>query len=139
MDIRFHFLQKISLSNRTALKDFITGIFKKENCPADSLDIIFCSDDYLLEINRTHLQHDYYTDIISFNLAPKGTPVTGELYISADRVKDNASTLDVTVSNELHRVIFHGILHFCGYKDKSTKDQKQMREKEDHYLRKYFS
>ena len=127
------------MANRTGLKEYIAGIFKKEKVSADSLDIIFCSDEYLLEINKTHLQHDYYTDIITFNLAPKASPVTGELYISTDRVIDNAKTLGVTKTSELHRVIFHGILHLCGYKDKSVKDQKQIREKEDYYLGRFFT
>jgi len=102
-----------------------------------SLTYIFCSDDYLLNINRQFLQHNYYTDIISFNLGQRNGPVEGEIYISLDRVKDNARQLHQTYQQELHRVIFHGALHLCGYKDKSVKDIALMRKMEDHYLQRY--
>lgn len=104
-----------------------------------SLTYIFCSDEYLLGINRQFLRHDYYTDIISFNLAAKKAPVEGEIYISLDRVKDNARQLKLPFKQELHRVIFHGALHLCGYKDKLRKDITLMRKMEDFYLKKYFS
>lgn len=99
---------------------------------------IFCSDDYLLEINRQHLQHDYYTDIITFGLSDPGQPIQAEVYISIDRVRDNARQLNYSIKEELHRVVFHGALHLCGYKDKRAKDQRIMRKMEDKYLRLYF-
>ena len=102
------------------------------------MSYIFCSDDYLLGINQQFLKHNYYTDIISFNLAPVGAPVEGEIYISLDRVKENASGLDESYTTELHRVIFHGVLHFCGYKDKLADDVRLMRKKEEQYIRAYF-
>jgi rRNA maturation RNase YbeY len=93
-----------------------------------------------LEINRNHLQHDYYTDIITFDLTPpKKQSKDAELYISIDRIRENAKAYQTTVQHELHRVIFHGVLHLCGYKDKSKSDQVNMRQKENDYLNLYFN
>jgi rRNA maturation RNase YbeY len=137
--VHFHFLKgNNSLSDRTRLKFFIVSLFKKEGKILDDIHYIFCSDAYLLEINRQHLQHDYYTDIISFGLSRPGEPVNAEIYISIDRVKDNAKQFKVTFKEELHRVIFHGALHLSGYKDKNPKDQEVMREMEEKYLNLYF-
>jgi probable rRNA maturation factor len=140
MVIRFFFLQQnISLTKRTALKQFIHTIFSKEKKRLGGLTYIFCSDEYLLEINKTHLQHDYYTDIITFDLSELPGIITGEIYISTDRVRDNAATLGTSIKEEFHRVIFHGALHLCGYNDKNTKQVKAMRAAEDKYLGVYFS
>jgi probable rRNA maturation factor len=136
--ISFFYETPVSLSDRTALKAFIKGMFKKEKKAVANLNYIFCSDERLLEINRQFLQHDYYTDIITFELSVPGSPVEGEIYISIDRVKDNALQHGTSLKRELHRVIFHGVLHLCGYKDKSTAQEKEMRAKEDHYLNRYF-
>jgi len=137
--VQFHFLQESSLpKERRRLKAFIESIFKKEKTALKSVSYIFCSDDYLLGINQQFLKHNYYTDIISFNLAPGGAPVEGEIYISLDRVKENASGLNESYITELHRVIFHGVLHFCGYKDKLADDVRLMRKKEEQYIRAYF-
>jgi rRNA maturation RNase YbeY len=136
--VQFHFLQPASLKNRQPLKAFLQSLFKKEGVKMDSLQYIFCSDKYLLEINKQYLKHDYYTDIITFNLSDKPIPVNGEIYISIDRVKDNAQNFNTSFKQELHRVIFHGALHLCGYKDKTAKEEELMREKEDHYIRLYF-
>ena len=115
-------------------------MFELEGKEVESLQYIFCSDEHLLQMNRDFLQHDYYTDIITFDLSPaKNDPTSGELYISVDRVKDNAINFDSSFERELHRVVFHGVLHLIGYKDKSEKDQKLMRKKEDQYLNIYFS
>ena len=139
MTIQFFFLQKnISLTNRTSLKTFINSIFKMERRKLESLTYIFCSDEYLLEINKAHLKHNYYTDIITFDFSYTENAITGEIYISTDRVRDNASNLDVSIKEELHRVIFHGALHLCGYKDNTTKDAKDMRAAEDRCLNNYF-
>ena len=121
----------------TLAVQFITGIFKKEKVKLDSLSIIFCSDSFVLDLNRKFLQHDYYTDILGFPLSAPDKPLQAEIYISLDRVKENAISLDVSFRQELHRVIFHGILHFCGYKDKSAKQIKEIRSLEDRYLKKY--
>jgi probable rRNA maturation factor len=137
--IQFHYLRKgFGFSNRTECKQFLLQLFKKEKHPLASLRYIFCSDDYLLSINQDHLQHDYYTDIITFGLTPPGEPIEAEIYISIDRVKDNAQNLAESFTRELHRVIFHGALHLCGYRDKSQKEEKVMRQMEDHYLEAYF-
>ncbi|PZR29493.1 MAG: rRNA maturation RNase YbeY [Citrobacter freundii] len=136
--VSFFYETSVSLKNRTALKSFIQSIFRSEKKKLISLNYIFCSDKRILEINRQFLQHDYYTDIITFELSPPGTPVEGEIYISTDRVKDNAQTHDSSFTRELHRVIFHGVLHLCGYKDKTPKEEKAMRDKEDYYLKRYF-
>jgi len=102
------------------------------------VNIIFCDDKFLLTLNVQFLHHDYYTDILSFPLSAKGNPLIAEVYISTDRVKDNAKNLESSFREELHRVIFHGILHFCGYNDKSKPEIKKMRAAEDRYLISYF-
>ncbi len=138
-NIGFHYLIKgFSFGRRQACKDFIRQLFKREKTRLESLTYIFCDDHYLLEINRQYLQHDYFTDIISFDLSEPGAPVTGEIYISIDRVRDNARQHQESFQRELHRVIFHGALHLCGYKDKTPKEEKQMRAKEEEYLDRYF-
>ena len=139
MAVQFFFLQQnISIRNRAALKLFISKIFKQEKRKLQNLSYIFCSDEYLLQINKASLQHDYYTDIITFDLSDSPHQITGEIYISTDRVRDNAATLGVAIKEELHRVIFHGALHLCGYKDKSPKHAKEMRAAEERCLKGYF-
>jgi len=127
----------LTLTSKTELKAFIETLFKKEKTSLATINYIFCSDKYLLSINQQFLNHDYYTDIITFGLHDKGTPVVAEVYISTDRVKENAATHGVTYSNEMLRVLFHGALHLCGYKDKSKADTLTMRAKEDAYLKRY--
>lgn len=128
---------KSGLQSRTKLKKFIELIFKNEGRPLLSINYIFCTDKALLEINKQFLKHDFYTDIITFDLS-ESDEIAAEIYISVDRVRDNASLLGVSFKSELHRVIFHGALHLCGYSDK-TKDQKaEMRGKEDFYLLSYL-
>jgi len=127
------------LKQRNRLKSFLTSKVVSAKRPLGSLNIIFCSDEHLLGINRDYLQHDYYTDIITFDLSPSSkAPLEAELYISVDRVKENASTLGQPFYRELHRVVFHGLLHLLGYKDKLKKDQVLMREMEDRLLAEYF-
>lgn len=128
------------LPNRQKLKGFIATIFTKEGKrKLAGLNYIFCTDEYLLQVNRDFLQHDYYTDIITFDLSDTPKQVSGEIYISVDRVKDNALAQQVSFTQELHRVIFHGALHLCGYKDKKPAEVKAMRSAEDKYLDLYFS
>lgn len=132
--ITFHLLVKeFRIPNRRLLKKAIIDLFSKENKELESLSIILCSDDYLLGINKEYLKHDYYTDIITFDLSA-GNETIGEIYISADRIKENASRFKVPISTELSRVIFHGCLHLCGYKDKTAQQKTVMREKENYYL-----
>jgi probable rRNA maturation factor len=123
------------LQNKTALKKLLADLFQKEGKRLEGLSIVFCSDDYLLSMNRQFLQHDYYTDILTFDVSEPGGPVSGELYISVDRVRDNAHGLGVSAVEEMRRVIIHGSLHLCGYKDKLKKQQLLMRQKEERYLR----
>ncbi|WP_207511254.1 rRNA maturation RNase YbeY [Longitalea luteola] len=137
--VQFHFLLAVSFSHRSLVKEVVRDIFKKEKTKLEQLRYIFCSDEYLLEINKQHLQHNYYTDIITFDLSENDNAVIGEVYISVDRVKDNARTYKVPFKHELLRVIFHGALHLCGYKDKTKKEEDLMRKAEDKYLHYYLS
>ena len=132
--IQFNFLEPVSLKDRTRLKQFLVSLFKKEGKKLGELQYIFCSDDYLLDINRQYLNHDFYTDIITFDLSQKGQSINAEIYISVDRVKDNAQEYNSSLKKELHRVIFHGALHLCGYKDKTPAQEKEMRQMEEKYL-----
>ena len=127
-----------TFKDRTTLKAFIVQLFEKEHTALERLDYIFCTDEFLLELNITHLKHDTYTDIITFPLSEANTPVISDVYISIDRIKQNAASLRTSFTQELHRVIFHGALHLCGYKDKTQTDKKVMRDKEDFYLGSYF-
>ena len=141
-NITINFFQNdvsITLRNRQKLKKFIELIFSQEKKKLNSLTYVFCTDEYLLDINRRYLNHDYYTDIISFDLSDPGSPTQGEIYVSTERVKENASLNNSSFNQELHRVIFHGALHLTGINDKSPAEAKEMREKEDYYLQKYFS
>ena len=128
----------MTLGNRVALKAFIEKQMKKEGIIIECLQYVFCSDKYLLGINKQFLNHDYYTDIISFDLSETKGQLIGDIYISVDRVKENAKTVKTTQGNELLRVIFHGALHFCGYKDKKPADAKLMRSMEDKWISAYL-
>lgn len=134
----FYEKRGFTLENRTRLKRFIESLFRKEKRSLGSINYIFCSDQRLLEINRQYLQHDYYTDIITFDLS-SGSATQAEVYISIDRVRDNAKSLGNSFRSELHRVIFHGALHLCGYGDKSPREQVKMRVAEDRWLSIYFN
>jgi probable rRNA maturation factor len=139
MAVQFFFIDvAVSLNERRRLKQFIKEIFIERKRSLIKLSVIFCSDDYLLTINKNFLQHDYYTDIITFNLSNNPLVIDGEIYISLDRVKENAKSNTVTITNELHRIIFHGVLHLCGFKDKSKTDKLLMTQKEDATLHRYF-
>lgn len=117
---------------------WLEQVAKDEGVEVDSISIIFCSDEELLEMNKQYLDHDYYTDIITFDYSEEGY-ISGDLFISIDRIKDNVEHLKVDYSSELKRVCVHGVLHLCGYKDKSPSDEAQMREKEEYYLKKFVS
>lgn len=129
------------LKDKRRLSTFLDALvrqYRKEDGTV-SLTYIFCSDEYLLQMNQQFLEHDTYTDIITFDLTEPGQKLGGEIYISTDRVKENAGKFDVAYDNELHRVIFHGALHLCGFKDKSAADKKKMRQMEDKCLNDYFT
>lgn len=127
---------KIHLDNRTYLKNFISKIFNKENKKLESLNIIFCTDKAILDINRKYLKHDSYTDIITFDLS-ESSLIQAEIYISVDRVKENARNLSISFKSEIHRVIFHGVLHLCGNNDKTRREKEKMRKREDYFLKRF--
>jgi len=135
--IAFSFLKKCSLNHRNSLRVFIENRIKKEGLKTEELHIIFCSDNYLLNINKLYLKHAFLTDIITFNYAEKPGVISGDLFISIDRVKENARLFNTTIIKELHRVIFHGVLHLIGYNDKTDREKKEIRKKEDLWLSKY--
>jgi probable rRNA maturation factor len=137
--IHFYFLDRSpALNERTRLKLFVENLFTLEKKKLGNLSYIFCSDEHLLGINKDFLKHDFYTDVITFDLSSSITETEGEVYLSVDRIKDNSGQLGVSVKEELHRVIFHGALHLCGYKDKNKADKQQMRLAENKYLKQYF-
>jgi probable rRNA maturation factor len=136
--VRFHYadIPAVTVKGKAAIKDWVEAIFRKEGKGLSRLDYIFCSDTYLLDMNKQFLQHDYYTDIITFDLSDNKTALTvGEIYISVDRVKENAAIHEVSFGDELLRVMAHGALHLCGYGDKTKREITLMRSKEDQYLR----
>ena len=112
----------------------LTSLLIEEQKYLGTITVVFCSDEYLLEMNRRHLDHDYFTDIITFDYC-EGDLVSGDLFISVDRVLENSLKEQVGFLNELARVCVHGVLHLCGYSDKSSSERVVMRNREDHYLR----
>jgi rRNA maturation RNase YbeY len=124
--------------SKTTLKQNLKTLAKSEGKTLKDVSVVFTDDDYLLEVNKQYLNHDYYTDVITFDYSvfPE---VSGDIMISLDRVKDNAETLSVSFQEELNRVVYHGLLHLCGYKDKSAADEKLMRTKENYYLELFVS
>jgi probable rRNA maturation factor len=122
------------LKNKTAVRKWITDAITAEGYKLSDLNYIFCTDAYLLQINQQYLDHDTYTDIITFDNSDKEGVIAGDIFISIDRIRENADTYGVTEQQELHRVLIHGTLHLLGYKDKSSSDKKIMTQKEDFYL-----
>jgi rRNA maturation RNase YbeY len=131
---------KSSLKNKRKLSTFLQSLMRRQLQMVKTLDLIyvFCDDAYLLEINKEYLNHDTLTDIITFDLSENPKTLQAEIYISTERVQENAAKFGVSYEHELHRVIFHGALHLCGFKDKKPEDQKRMREEEDLCLHQYF-
>jgi metalloprotein, YbeY/UPF0054 family len=117
-----------------AIRQWITNSAAAEGFKTGNISIVFCSDAYLLEINQRYLSHDTFTDIVTFDNSEKEAVIAGDIFISIDRVRENAVKFAVSEQEELHRVIIHGVLHLCGYKDKTKKDKALMTEKEDFYL-----
>ncbi|WP_042722044.1 rRNA maturation RNase YbeY [Flavobacterium sp. B17] len=117
-------------------KAWLEDIILSEGKKLGEINYIFCDDEYLLKVNQDYLQHDYYTDIITFDYV-KGRTISGEIFVSLHRISDNASTLSKNYEEELRRVLAHGVLHLSGYKDKSEEEEQLMRSKEDFYLAKY--
>ncbi len=115
---------------------WLENLIHEENKKIGEINYIFCDDEYLLKINQDYLQHDYYTDVITFD-SVKGKTINGEIFVSLQRISDNASTLSKNYEQELRRVLAHGILHLCGYKDKTEEEIKEMRNKEEFYIHLY--
>lgn len=122
------------LKEKTKLKQWIKSITEKEKHKLGIINYIFCTDDELLAINLKHLNHNTLTDIITFDYT-EGKTINSDIFISIDRVTENAKKFKVTFENELHRVMIHGVLHLCGYKDKTKSDSELMRKKEDWALK----
>ena len=119
------------------MKAFVAKVFADEHVSIDCISYVFCSDTYLLKINRRFLSHESYTDIIAFPLSVPGQPISAEIYISTDRIQENAKEYGQTYQSELLRVMIHGVLHLCGYNDKTKLEQREMRAVENHYLNLY--
>lgn len=128
-----YFSQKprFKLKNPTKISSWIRKVIKREGKSLQSLNYIFCTDEYLREMNIQFLKHKTYTDIITFNYNPSKTEIEGEIYISIDRVRENAETFQTDFQTELNRVIIHGVLHLLGFNDKTKAEKTAMREKED--------
>ena len=122
------------LRQRTEIRAWLKTIAKKEKYSILELNYIFCSDEYLLQINKDFLDHDYYTDIITFDNSEVKGKIEGDIFVSIDRVRDNAKQQQTSLKDELHRVLAHGLLHLTGYKDKSKKERAGMHAKEDSSL-----
>lgn len=134
MAIRFHSEDtSFTPKQKGLLRQWIKHTIISENFEADEINVVFCSDEYLLRLNNQYLKHNTYTDIITFDYSDKQKR-SGDIFISIPRVKENSKDFKVVFEDELHRVIIHGILHLCGYKDKSSSDKLIMRQKEEKYL-----
>lgn len=128
--ITFNYENDFVLENEVVYKDWISKIISSEGFTEGEINYIFCDDEYLLNINIEYLNHDTYTDIISFDYTV-GNLVQGDIFISTERVSENALNYNVSFEEELKRVLSHGILHYCGFKDKTDEDVRIMRQKED--------
>ena len=126
------------LKHKKELRNYLQAIFKKEKIKLDTVNIIFCSDWYLLKLNQKYLNHNYYTDTITFQLSDSLDPIFGEAYLSIDRIKSNAQKLQVSYQNELIRVIIHSCLHLCGYSDKSKKKKIEMENRQEYYHKRWL-
>ena len=130
---------KFTLKDKTVIKQWISSIINKKKRRVGDLNFVFCSDEFLLGMNKQYLNHDTYTDIITFDYSKedKNLPISGDIYISVDRVRENAAKFDVAFENELHRVIIHGTLHLLGYADKTKAAKEEMRKQENAALKSF--
>ncbi|WP_343486881.1 rRNA maturation RNase YbeY [Allomuricauda sp. d1] len=133
MAIDFNYEVDFRLNDEKKFSDWISRIFKKENSSFETLAYIFCDDEYLADINYQYLNHNTFTDIITFDYSKEGM-ISGDIFISVDRVRENANSYEVLFENELQRVMSHGVLHLLGYKDKTEADRIIMRKKEDEMM-----
>lgn len=132
--INFNYEIDFKLDNETLFSNWISKVILSENKKEGEISYIFCDDDFILEINKQYLNHDFYTDIISFDYSV-GNELHGDIFISIERVQENAEDFKVTFNEELQRVIIHGILHYCGYKDKTKEDEVLMRSIENEKIK----
>lgn len=132
--ISYNYETEFELSNEVVFSNWISKVIESENKKEGEINYIFCDDEYLLEINQQYLDHDTLTDIISFDYSV-GNELHGDIFISVDRVRENAEDFKVSFDEELKRVMIHGVLHYCGYKDKTDSDEQLMRTKEDEKIK----
>jgi probable rRNA maturation factor len=132
--INFNYEIDFKLENETLFSNWISKVILSEKKKEGEISYIFCDDDFILEINKQYLNHDFYTDIISFDYSV-GNELHGDIFISIERVQENAEDFNVTFKEELQRVIIHGILHYCGYKDKTKEDEILMRNIENEKIK----
>ena len=132
---RFEDISEFSLPDH--IRDWIKGVILNEEFVLSEINVVFTSDHHLLTLNKKHLAHDYYTDIVTFDYGTEPKEIRGDLFISKERVTENATAFNVSINHELLRVVVHGLLHLFGYSDKSEKDKELMRSMEDFYLSLY--
>lgn len=132
--INFNYETDFELSNEKAIQEWLSNVIVSEGKKEGEINYIFCDDDYLLEINQQYLDHDTLTDIISFDYSV-GKELHGDIFISVERVRENATDFGVSFEEELLRVLSHGVLHYCGYKDKTESDEMVMRQKEEEKMK----
>lgn len=133
--IQFFFEDIDKIEIEANLSNRLENIILSEGKKPGEINYIFCDDEYLLQVNREYLKHDYYTDVITFDYV-KGKTISGDIFVSLPRIFDNAQTLSKDFESEFFRVLAHGLLHLCGYKDKTEEEIAEMRSKEDYYLNK---
>ena len=139
-EVKFYFQDvSPSLRNRRQLKIFLASVFRLERRKFRQLSYVFCTDQFLLAMNRKYLRHNYLTDIITFDLSDQNDEIIAEIYISPERVKANAKRFSQLYSHELVRVMIHGALHLCGYDDATQREQVRIRRREDFYLTRFFA
>ena len=131
--IEYAIIGKFELVSQNQISSWVNFVLDEEGKELGEINYIFCDDDYLTDINIKTLKHNTLTDIISFDYS-LGNVISGDVYVSYDRVRDNAVSLEIPFVDELHRVMIHGVLHYCGYKDKLDDEKTLMRSKEDYYL-----
>ncbi|WP_299159563.1 rRNA maturation RNase YbeY [uncultured Eudoraea sp.] len=132
--INYHYEGKFHLEDSNKYTSWIKNILESENAQLGELSYIFCTDEYLIELNQKYLKHNSYTDIITFDYSEKDI-ISGEIYISVDRVRENALHFNEEFNKELQRVMAHGVLHLLGYKDKTEKEREKMRTKENEKIK----
>jgi probable rRNA maturation factor len=125
------------LTAKEQVVKWLLNVISKEGFKAGEVNYIFCNDKYLRKINKDYLQHNYNTDIVTFDNSGDKKIISGDIFISVDRVRENAMAYETRFSNELHRVMVHGLLHLAGYDDKNSRKQDEMRQREDYWLKKF--